>query len=53
LKGSYALELRFKTARATVDIDLTVQRISPGRGKVLSWRLVCIGAPVIDLDAAP
>jgi hypothetical protein len=25
LKGGYALELRFKTARATVDIDLTVQ----------------------------
>jgi hypothetical protein len=27
LKGGYALELRFRTARATVDIDLTVQRI--------------------------
>ena len=28
LKGGYALELRFHTARATVDIDLTVQRIA-------------------------
>jgi len=28
LKGGYALELRFKTARATVDIDLTVQRVA-------------------------
>ena len=30
LKGGYALELRFKTARATVDIDLTVARIAAG-----------------------
>ncbi len=27
LKGGYALELRFKTARSTVDIDLTLQRV--------------------------
>jgi hypothetical protein len=27
LKGGYSLELRFKNARATVDIDLTVQRV--------------------------
>jgi hypothetical protein len=27
LKGGYALELRFKTARSTVDIDLTMGRI--------------------------
>lgn len=27
LKGGYALELRFRVARATVDIDLTVQKI--------------------------
>jgi len=27
LKGGYALELRFKSARSTVDIDLTVQRV--------------------------
>ena len=28
LKGGYALELRFKAARSTVDIDLTLQRSS-------------------------
>ncbi len=28
LKGGYALELRFRTARATVDIDLTVARVA-------------------------
>src|SRR6202522_716360 len=28
LKGGYALELRFKAARATVDIDLTVQPVA-------------------------
>ena len=28
LKGGYALELRFRTARATVDIDLTVERVA-------------------------
>ena len=27
LKGDYALELRFKSARSTIDIDLTVQRV--------------------------
>src|SRR5713101_2094862 len=27
LKGGYALELRFKEARSTVDIDLTLQRV--------------------------
>jgi hypothetical protein len=27
LKGGYALELRFKSARSTVDIDLTMQRV--------------------------
>jgi hypothetical protein len=27
LKGGYALELRFKNARATIDIDLTIQRV--------------------------
>jgi hypothetical protein len=33
LKGGYALELRFKAARSTVDIDLTLQGVaatSPG-----------------------
>jgi hypothetical protein len=33
LKGGYALELRFKAARSTVDIDLTVQHVSPGAGE--------------------
>lgn len=27
LKGGYAMELRFKSARSTIDIDLTVQRV--------------------------
>ena len=33
LKGGYALELRFKAARSTVDIDLTVQRIAVSAGE--------------------
>ena len=32
LKGGYALELRFKAARSTVDIDLTVQRVAASEG---------------------
>src|SRR5579859_5884349 len=28
LKGGYALELRFKAARSTVDIDLTLVRVT-------------------------
>lgn len=32
LKGGYALELRFKAARSTVDIDLTVERVPPAAG---------------------
>ena len=27
LKGGYALELRFKSARSTIDIDLTLRRV--------------------------
>jgi hypothetical protein len=27
LKGGYALELRFKTARSTIDIDLALQSV--------------------------
>jgi hypothetical protein len=70
LKGGYALELRFKTARATVDIDLTVQRIAAGTetdaNQIIrdmlqdaasfslgDWFEYIIGAPVMDLDAAP
>ena len=30
LKGGYALELRFKTARSTIDIDLTLQPVVGG-----------------------
>jgi hypothetical protein len=32
LKGGYALELRFKAARSTVDIDLTVLRVAASAG---------------------
>ena len=32
LKGGYALELRFKSARSTIDIDLTVQRVEGAAG---------------------
>jgi hypothetical protein len=32
LKGGYALELRFKAARSTVDIDLTVERVPASAG---------------------
>ena len=32
LKGGYALELRLKAARSTVDIDLTVQRVAVSAG---------------------
>jgi len=32
LKGGYALELQFKAARSTVDIDLTLQRIPAAAG---------------------
>jgi hypothetical protein len=32
LKGGYALELRFKDARSTVDIDLTVQWVASSSG---------------------
>jgi hypothetical protein len=32
LKGGYALELRFKAARSTVDIDLTVQHVATPKG---------------------
>ncbi len=31
LKGGYALELRFKAARSTVDIDLTLQQVGASR----------------------
>ncbi len=37
LKGGYALELRFKAARSTVDIDLTLQQVGDGNiGRVVT-----------------
>ncbi len=50
LKGGYALELRFKAARSTVDIDLTVQRVrsigqrrpEPGRSGDAAERGRCL-----------
>ncbi len=69
LKGGYALELRFKAARATVDIDLTVHSVpgvSAGQNDPLramlqnaanisfgDWFDFMIGRPVMDLTAAP
>jgi len=69
LKGGYALELRFKAARATVDIDLTVRNV-PGvnadQNEVLramlqtaanvpfgDWFEFVVGPPIMDLTAAP
>jgi hypothetical protein len=69
LKGGYALELRFKAARATVDIDLTVRNV-PGvnanQNEVLramlqtaanasfgDWFEFMVGPPIMDLTAAP
>jgi hypothetical protein len=68
LKGGYALELRFKGARTTIDIDLTVPHVSATgdtsqtvREMVQDaasidlgdWFEYIIGAPVMDLSAAP
>ena len=43
LKGGYALELRYKAARSTVDIDLTVQSVavSPVRTRTRSFGRCC------------
>lgn len=40
LKGGYALELRFKAARSTVDIDLTLQRVAASSPSVDTNRVV-------------
>ena len=69
LKGGYALELRLKVARSTVDIDLTVQRVAASGGDqkqivremlqsaaavpLGDWFEYTIGPPVMDLTAAP
>ena len=43
LKCGYALELRFKAARSTVDIDLTVQRIPATRQYTADLKPPCRG----------
>lgn len=49
LKGGYALELRFKAARSTVDIDLTVQRVAASAGgdeNQVVWQMLQSAAAV-------
>ncbi|MBZ5585507.1 MAG: nucleotidyl transferase AbiEii/AbiGii toxin family protein [Acidobacteriia bacterium] len=69
LKGGYALELRFRTARSTLDIDLTVQQfVAPAGGSdqairemlqnmaevaLDDWFEYVIGSPIMDVAAAP
>jgi hypothetical protein len=69
LKGGYALELRFKDARSTVDIDLTVQRVvatagdqnqiiremlqSAAGAPLSDWFEFTVGPASMDLTAAP
>jgi len=66
LKGGYALELRFKAARATVDIDLTLTAVVDDTNQVVremlqsaadvylgDWFEFVIGPPAMDLTAAP
>jgi len=69
LKGGYALELRFKAARSTVDIDLTVQRVAASVGDqnqiiremlqsaadvpLGDWFEFTVGPASMDLTAAP
>ena len=71
LKGGYALELRFKTARSTIDIDLSLQPVAAATDQAEASRMIremlqhaagisledwfeyTIGAPVMDLEAAP
>jgi AcrR family transcriptional regulator len=69
LKGGYALELLFDTARATIDIDLTLPDLDMTGGQssdviremlqqaagtsVDDWFEFTVAAPIMDLDAAP
>jgi hypothetical protein len=66
LKGGYAMELRFQTARATRDLDFTVRVAESGRGDGLLKQLqdagakdagdffyYRIGEAMMDLDGAP
>src|SRR3974390_1139404 len=40
LKGGYALELRFRTARSTIDIDLSLQPVVAATGQADTIRIV-------------
>jgi len=40
LKGGYALDLRFKTARSTIDIDLSLQRVATATDQTESSRMI-------------
>jgi hypothetical protein len=69
LKGGYALELLFDTARATIDIDLTLSGLDATGGEANyviremlqqaagasldDWFEFTVAAPIMDLDAAP
>jgi len=66
LKGGYALELRFKTARSTIDIDLVSATRAASSTQAMrdllqeaasldlaDWFEFIIGAPTMDIDAAP
>ena len=66
LKGGYAMELRFKTARTTKDLDFTVRVAPAGRDDILLKQIqdagavdlgdffsFRIGEAMMDLDGAP
>lgn len=66
LKGGYAMELRFQTARTTKDLDFTVRAAPAGRDDTLLTQLqdagaldlgdffvFRIGEAMMDLDGAP
>lgn len=66
LKGGYAMELRFRIARATKDLDFTVRAVSGAPGDVLLEHLqeagrrdlsdffsFRVGEAMTDLDGAP
>lgn len=66
LKGGYAMELRFRVARATKDLDFTVRTSSPssedavldylqeaGQRDLNDFLSFRVGAPTLDLDGAP
>lgn len=50
LKGGYALELRFQTARSTVDIDLTVQDVPDSKPGAANTALRDMLQRASDLD---